>query len=81
VPLAIVATYYWWFASVPRPVHSHFYDRRAVDVYAMVNIFVGLLVWAMFAVLEPLLMGLGAHLERRRSRLRPQGELVAPRAS
>ena len=81
VPLAIVATYYWWFSFVPRPVHPHFYDRRPVDVYAMVNIFVGLLVWAMFAVLEPLLMGLGAHLERRRNRLRPQGEPAAPQAS
>lgn len=81
VPLAIVATYYWWFSFVPRPVHPHFSDRRPVDVYAMVNIFVGLLAWAMFAVLEPLLMGLGVRLERRRNRLRPQGEPVAPQAS
>jgi len=81
VPLAIVATYYWWFSFVPRPVHPHFYDRRPVDVYAMVNVFVGLLAWAMFAVLEPLLMGLGVRLERRRNRLRPQGEPVAPQAS
>ena len=80
VPLAIVATYCWWFSFVPRPVHPHFYDRRPVDVYAMVNIFVGLLAWAMFAVLEPLLMGLGVRLERRRNRLRPQGEPVAPQA-
>jgi hypothetical protein len=46
----------------------YMYNFRAVGVNVIVNLFLGLLAWVVFVVLEPLLVWLGTRRERRRNR-------------